>query len=367
MNYEDIKHHPDKWMKEYKKQTDKYKSEFSSKHSNVKEWENFYDKFTKNYEKLSCENKRRMCDTFLHSSCKPSVPKNKLGKLKHQLEDFLFNVEVTGINYEKEFERVLTNLRIGIIIIIILLSIVYQINYREELYSKTFFNVPQYRARLFKDMFFTFIFTFLGSSFVWWSRTGYVGSYNQMSTSITISTIFTLFVLGKELSGYNRWLAQDETINGKGPYSDIDEKDIDHKPQKEEYDFKDQGDPFIVSLGWFSFIFTTSILVIFFLKMLYVSYNAYKYGDCNIKNISFILGREINSTDNIYLLFLIELFILVLFNSLSFNLSPFIRGEIINWKKLINIGVIILVILYFQLSFQWTGLLPSKRHHNYCF
>lgn len=274
-----------------------------------------------------------------------------------KMNDFLKKVSNKFTDdYQHQFANSLLKAKGGLIIIFLLITIIYQIKYGKSKHAQTFFTTSSTRWKVLFDAAITFLLGAAATAFVWISRVGpetFLTSrpYKPM---IIVGLILGLFVIAQESSGFNRYMTEKETSEGKGHYSDIDKgskggtKELDISPNS--------GDPFLNSISTLSIIILGVGLLYFTINMFISTYHGYISGKHNISNLPGMFNGRILPIYGICL----ELFIVVLLNMSAPLISNKLRNEPISSTTLAVTGIVAFIAFIVHLMIQWNGMMPEK-------
>ena len=240
-----------------------------------------------------------------------------------------------------KFKNYLIYLKIGIIIILLLLTITYYVLNKFKPTTQTYMNNSQFRWKVFIDACITSFLAILSCIFVIVYRRGNI--HNHIPSLCMIGFILFLFVICQEACGFNRWL--DTSNRNLTPFNNYNQIDNITKPELEK---EKGGDPFIKSISILSIIIISIIIFYFIFKMFYVSIKGFFSNQHSIKNNFIYLP---------FLCFSIEIIIVALINSCSPILSPLIRNEKYTSFNYLFIFLYIVIAIILQLMLQYTGML----------
>ena len=247
----------------------------------------------------------------------------------------------------ENFERHLVATKGGLIVLLIAVSVFYQLWYtaiESNKLSKTLFNSDRYMV-VAADAGTTAFCGALSTYLIMRSR----GSISYKTVGI-VAFILALFAGAQELSGMNRWLSKEAILNRKGIYSEID--DITEEDLARVRAFEDGGDPFIKSFAYFGMVALVITVLYAVGRMMYITRQGYQTGTTYIGNnrYGFIPDRPNTS-------FLMECLILGGLNAIPPLLSPVFRGEKITSTTKGMAFVTALISMSLQLMFQYVGML----------
>jgi hypothetical protein len=273
------------------------------------------------------------------------------------------------INYKKNFEHSLVTAKGSLILILGLITLLYQFKYSNVANAKTFFGNSKYRKRALIDMGVTTFFGMLSSSIVIWSRGG--NYMRNIENVCIIGIVLALFNLAQEASGLNRYLAKTDTLNKIGPYYEIDVKSNVDKlvPQtlpkgnktirnneinrlsKEIETSEVNGDPFIISLSNVTALLLIIFVLYLVIKMFTATYYGYKAG----------INSPFAESNTIKIPFMVELiFIVAGFNIIPPLISPYIRNQKFTKISGITVVGVFIIVCVLQIMLQYTGILNFK-------
>lgn len=248
------------------------------------------------------------------------------------------------------FIHKLGELKIIMIILLVIISIMYNIIYYKKLDSYTLLHISPDKVVL--DTLIAGIGGLITLLFIGWSR-NYLG---KISTKIylIIFIILGLFTFAQESSGFNRFLNKNDIMKGKSVYGEYYKK---NKINVEELvELEKNGDPFLISLAYLFVLIVIAIILYYGGWLIYLTYKGIKTKIGPISKIKCIFNLHFKKNIYKYLFFILEALIVVIINGIPILLSPYIRGE----EKKINVSpmqaFILIFILGFHLMFQFTGL-----------
>lgn len=264
----------------------------------------------------------------------------------------------------KNFMDTLKQAKIGFIVILVLISIVYLVTNASNPKSRTLFYTGMGSLRAISDSIVTGIFGALCVLIVYKLRGVSLeikdnkGFTTPFKAFWAVFGILMMFSIVMELSGANRFLARDDIINGKGIYYKLDSSG---SSSEEEIDnsliqYESGGDPFWRSIGWSASILVLIFLLVWIFKMIALTFHGAVKAN-NSKPLWNICSWGFWQWDYKWK-FVLELFLNVLLNSLPpFIFSKLIRGESLNSP---GIGAILTppVALFLHIMLQLTNNLP---------
>ena len=212
--------------------------------------------------------------------------------------------------------------KVSLLFIFILVTIVYQIKYKDVKWAKTGLNSPNsWREWVSSGIVSTF--TIFGILVFYYTRSlgdgqslGSKIKENWLSLIIIWLIVFS-FELSRESSGLNRYLNEEEIKKGHSIYNEISGPDIKffdkNKPE-------DQGDPFINAFGWTS-IYFLGFVVIYLIIMMFISVGYGVSSGCTSINTINYGGKSR------FALFSVELLAAFAFNFIGALLGFFIKEK----------------------------------------
>jgi len=265
-------------------------------------------------------------------------------------------------NYKYIFHNSLMSIRIGLIVIFILITLVYQAKYRKIENAQTFFGHPSTRIRIVGGALVASILGMMSVVFVIVSRAGTAAIMRNINKVLFVGVILFLFTVARESSGFNRWLSRKETAEGKGPYASISKAKYTSNNNVEYYE-KDLMDekkcetkpqPFLDSISTLSLILIGIALIYFIGKMFVATYYGFTSEQNNLDSLPGMFGGKITPL----LGFIIELLVVGILISASPALDPIIRGKGYDSSKEM-IFYIFIIAVSLHIMFQYTGMLKG--------
>lgn len=258
------------------------------------------------------------------------------------------------MTYKDDFVASLGGIKISMILFFIIVTAIYQFQYHTQREVNTFFGDNSTRWRVLLDGFITGLLGVLSTIAVIVLRRGRVA--NHLSTLAIIFFLLFTFAVAQEGSGFNRFLARKETMEGSGPYAKLDgilnpDGTINKEEQAKLEALETGGDPFLTSVAYTCAIIVGVLLSYTIWKMFTYTKLGYESGK------SYIQSNQYLGSASPYKMFVLELILVVGLNALAPMLAPLIRGETYtrsNYVVILGIGVVAFV-LHFML--QYVGLL----------
>jgi hypothetical protein len=266
-------------------------------------------------------------------------------------------------NYKDHFHHSLMSARIGLIVIFILITLVYQAKYRKIENAQTFFGHPSTRIRIVGGALVAAVLGMMSVVFVIVSRAGTGAIMRNINKVLVVGVILFLFTVAQESSGFNRWLSRKETAEGKGPYAYISKEKYTSNNHSEDYE-KDLEDekkcetkhqPFLDSVSTLSLILIGIGLVYFIGRMLLSTYYGFTSGQNNLDSLPGMFGGTLSPLFG----FALELIIVGGLNAISPVVDPIIRGEGYDSSKAIMIFCIFIISVSLHVMLQYTGMLKA--------
>jgi hypothetical protein len=265
---------------------------------------------------------------------------------------YLYNTE----KLQKQFIHKFKIIKIGLLIFLIVISIIYQAQIAINKKHKTEDTLAnKYPLNSFFDSLITGFTASLSIIFVWLSRGR---SFNlPISALAIVFIIMFIFTLAQEYSGFNRYMDRKHIIEGTSIYARMNNVSKEKAKMIEE-----NGDPFLISCGYL-------LCIIIFLAVVYFIYKLFKYSFCayklmpqfNIGNIKVIFNT---TRGNKYLLFALEILVMIIINLIPpMFISPYFRKDLeFNLKHQfssynITIISIILIVIFLHIMIQYIGLI----------
>jgi hypothetical protein len=266
-------------------------------------------------------------------------------------------------NYKEHFQHSLLSAKTGLIAIFILITLVYQTKYRKLESAQTFFGTSSSSFKFIGGALLSAVLGMLSVVFVIISRAGTGAIKRNINNILVVGGILFLFTIARESSGFNRWLARKETLEGHGAYAEISKEKYNsnnrshdyEKELEEEKNCDSKGDPFLDSICSLSLILLGIGLVYFIGKIILATYYGFKSGQNNISSLPGMFEGKVTPL----LGFSIELFIVGLLNATILILMPIIKGEGYNpLKKIVFISIFIIAVSL-HVMLQYTGMLKG--------
>lgn len=270
--------------------------------------------------------------------------------MKDFLKKDVLNFLTLGINAKEDFAK-LFSLSLGIskvslLIILIVVTVIYQTKYRDTKWSRTKLNDEHHAIKELISAGIVATFSIIPILFFYYSRLEAGESFlSKLGTKIPalllIWVIIFAFDIAKESSGFNRYLSQEEIKLGHSEYNKISEDNI---KLFDSNDLTTQGDPFINSFAWTAIYFTAIIIGYLMITMIIATI----YGMASGKH-----GVNIG-------IFSKELTAMFIFNFLGTFISYYIKedkieGSLFSSTIMGTTGIII------HLACQFTGLYAEKE------
>ena len=269
--------------------------------------------------------------------------------MKDFLKKDVLNFLTLGINAKEDFAK-LFSLSLGIskvslLIILIVVTVIYQTKYRDTKWSRTKLNNETQAVKEWISTGVVATFSIMPILFFYYSRLESDESFlsklgSKIPALLLIWVIIFAFDIAKESSGLNRYLSQEEIKLGHSEYNLISEGDI---KLFDPNDLTTQGDPFVNSFAWTAIYFTAIIIGYLMITMLIATIYGMASGKhpVNIGNFSK------------------ELIAMFIFNFLGTFISHYIKenkveGSYISSTIMGAAGIII------HIACQFTGLYAEK-------
>ena len=216
---------------------------------------------------------------------------------------------IFGSNNTDDFEKTFYILIFGLLILIVAISIIYNIDYYDVPYAKTFatFSKPNYLLLLIGSSTIKSIFGIMIAIIIILMRGGQLKNHTNILSFLAIM-LFSYDCL-LEICGYNKWLAQDEISKCESPYNDITDvlpsDDIDIQTRNMNIiNISQKGDPFLLSFSKLSVTFVIGCFIFLMIKLFIITeknVKIHKLGTSEFKFIIEILIIGILSMISIYL------------------------------------------------------------------
>ena len=256
-------------------------------------------------------------------------------------------------NYHDMLHHSLAYAKVGLILFFILVTVVYQTKYRNVQSAFTFFGQSSTRWKVIADACIAGFLGVISTMFVITSRSGWRSIGKHWSTLLIVFVILMLFALAQESSGFNRYLAKHETVQGKGVYAKLEGTDTEEGRKKFEEEQKG-GDPFENALSSTTMLLVGLFLMYFIARMFKATYLGYCSGENTIEASTAGSGLGGMSKNTAFAL---EVLVVVVLNAFAPAISAAIRGE--HFSKMTGMVVtgIAVIALGLQFMLQYTGFL----------
>lgn len=269
--------------------------------------------------------------------------------IKDFLKKDVLNFLTLGINAKEDFDK-LFSLSLGIskislLIILIVVTVIYQTKYKNIKWSRTKLNAETHAVKELISAVVVATFSIIPILFFYYSRLEPNESFlsklgSKIPALLLIWVIIFAFDIAKESSGFNRYLSQEEIKLGHSEYNKISEGDI---KLFDPNDLTTQGEPFITSFAWTAIYFTAIIIGYLIITMLIATIYGMASGKHPV-NIG-IFSKELTA--------------MFIFNFLGIFISYYIKenkieGSLFSSTIMGAAGIIV------HIACQFTGLYAEK-------
>lgn len=216
---------------------------------------------------------------------------------------------IFGSGNADEFGKTLYILIFGLLILMTSIAIIYNIDYYDVQYAKTFVTLskPKYLLLSFASSIIKSIFGILIATTIVLIRGGHIKNHSNIISFLAIMLFSFDFLF--EMCGYNKWLAHDEISKCESPYNDITDivpsDDINIQTRNMNIiNISQKGDPFLLSFSKLSVTFVIGCLIFLLIKLFVITgknMQKHKLGTSQSKFIMEILIIGILSIISIYL------------------------------------------------------------------
>lgn len=217
-------------------------------------------------------------------------------------------------NYKKIAFNNLVGIKLGLCILFLLITIIYQSKYSKIRGAKTMLSYSSDWWRVLLDGVIAGVIGAISASLVFMNRGE--SPIKHKYGILTVALILFLFTFAQEGSGLNRYLESDHAKHGKGYYGEVDIADKDSVGI-----IRGQGDPFLDSLSTLAVmivIFMFLCLSIIMLIAAHAGWDSEKYD----------LPKVFSDSKHPYLRFLVEWLIFVVgLNVLPPIIAQYLRRE----------------------------------------
>jgi hypothetical protein len=172
----------------------------------------------------------------------------------------------------------------------------------------------------------------------------------HLKAYIYVFIILFLFTFAQESSGFNRYRAEADTANGKGPYAEIDGTAVNGVPNvpgmRAFRETEKPGDYFMTSVSYTCGVIIALACFYFIFRMFGATFrgmNSHQISDAFNSNASFK--------------FFLEIMALAVINGVAPMISSKLRGEKMFGKStMMMTGVVVVVSIVLHFMFQWSGV-----------
>jgi hypothetical protein len=249
---------------------------------------------------------------------------------------------------KKKFKDSLFKMKGGLLLLLLLISFYYQIEFSGNTQYNTYFGDSNYSWRPFVVGLVTAILGMTSVMYIMKSRGTNI--LKHLIPVLIVGSILFVFEISKEASGFNRYMAKNQIIQGHGNYYTIDKSNNASTNTILQTGEQIIGDPFIKSFSYVCVFFIMLIMIYYVGIMLLSSYYGYKSGEFNISNIEFF-----NEGYESSMFFVLELVMMVFLNIIPVLIAPSIRGESFTKSDALIAGCMGFASLGLHFMFQYNG------------
>ena len=286
---------------------------------------------------------------------------NNFSNVKTFVTTKFTNFLTLGINakkdYTKLFELSLGISKVSLLIIFIVVTLIYQIKYKDVKWARTLLNDKNFFWKTLSNGGIVAVFSVFSLLLFYTLRLELTDFKilnageillkiikQKWKTLLFVLVIVFIFDITKESCGLNRFLDSKEINDNKNDYNKISENEIKiFNPE----DLETQGEPFKNSIAWTAIYFTLIAFLYYFLMMLIALGYGIKSGENNILNTK---------------LFIFELIGLFVLNYLGSIITFIIRKNKIS-GGLLSSSIIAIIAVLIHIFSQFTGSLNMKKLH----
>jgi hypothetical protein len=267
-------------------------------------------------------------------------------------ESKTFNETYGNGEYAKKFESALISAKVGVIMALVLITVIYQVLYGSVTVANTYFSSPEYSIRALESSALTGAGAIISTIIVLASRGGFYNVLKNWYSILLIGFILSLYDMTTESSGFNRYMSLKDIEDGVGPYAHIDNtENLNDDQLLDLIEKENSGDPFITTVSYTSILLIICIVLYYIMIMIISTFYGY-YDKNNSISKATIFGFQGTT-----LLFMLETFIVCICNIIPPLLSPYIRGDSYTSSTFITVLGTFLICIIFELMFQYNGFL----------
>lgn len=210
--------------------------------------------------------------------------------------DMIKNMITGGLsykeNYHEIFEHDFVELRFGLLIFFTITAIVYTIEFTNTKYTKTILGSDE--AKEFYVQ--TILNSFFGSILIGYVLLSRGKNWNAIFLSVfMIFAILFMFDISLEASGFNRYMANDDTLKGIGIYAELDkttQENISKVATRQGNEL-----PFVTAFMHSVIGIGSAYFIVKIISMLIASYYGYKdENGCNLISNTKFFGGSLSPT-----------------------------------------------------------------------
>ena len=262
-------------------------------------------------------------------------------------------------DFHHHFEGKLLRFKGGLLVLLVLVSLIYQVKYAHVQGARTLLNSATGKGRVFGDAALAAFLGTMSAVFVMWSRhgSGAMLTLGSLKTYALVAVVLGLFVFAQESSGFNRWLDAGNIAAGKGIYYELDATH-DATTVNPAQSLDAGGNPFLVSLSYFALGVTVLAAVYYGYGMFQSTACGYRSGRNNVRDTGLLNGRVPGWP---IAAFVVELLVIAALNSVEPLSGPSIRGQARTGASWMMAGATAAVAILLQCMFQYSGTLGGFK------
>lgn len=284
--------------------------------------------------------------------------------LGHTSDDF-------SENYSNIFKTSLMSANAGLLLALLLITIIYQIKYRNDTDVGTYFNANAQKNRWWKviiDAMLTGVIGVISVMAVFGLRKLDLFDANATKTYMSVFSIMFLFNIAQESTGFNKFLEKSDIVKGNSLYGTIignnqsnftPEEITEHKLRSEKLASLEKAtDPFIISFTNLCIAVVVIGAIVFIAKMMYAASAGADFQKNSIGSIDYLFGGDLLSSllGKNTLMFVLETVLVIGgFNFFAPIVGKLIRKESFTGSAMITPVAVFFIAIILQIMLQYVG------------
>ena len=191
-------------------------------------------------------------------------------------------------DYKELYEHGLIIAKIGSLLLFAVATLVYQIKFKSTKSTSTMFNSVETTKETLIISSLASLLSAMSVLYIGLSR-GWSWIDIFLSFMVVLLLLFA-FEISTESSGFNRFLASDDTAQGKGVYYELDKKTDPNYIYDEQIRLDSSGSPFVISVFIILMLSIFSFFMYVLIRSLMATYYGYSSGNHFVDNVQFFDG-----------------------------------------------------------------------------